>query len=66
VEQRALELVLLHKSFVARGARRAGGQFRGASVDRTGMACSLECFALHCTDEGERWRVPFVRSSNGE
>jgi hypothetical protein len=35
----------------------------------TGIAsagCSLECFALHCTDEGERWRVPFVRSSNGE
>jgi hypothetical protein len=29
----------------------------------TGMACSLQwcCYALYCTDEGERWRVPFVR-----
>jgi hypothetical protein len=48
VEQRALVWDLLHKSFVARGARRAGGQFRGASVDWYGLG-AVSSNALPCT-----------------
>ena len=48
MEQRALVWDVLHKSFVARGARRADGQFRGASVDWYGLG-AVSSNALPCT-----------------
>ena len=37
---------------------RKGNQTVGYCV--ASMACSFQCYASACTDEGERWRVPWM------